>query len=122
MWRTQPAFAAKRRHTLPTPHLLGNQLLPLRPHFLTSLLSRHPATLLHPHSPLQDALHVALTLLANVRRFGIRVAGCPVIRRKCHVPECRIRQRKLQSHPKEVTLKRANIGDNALDYSSSLDV
>jgi hypothetical protein len=24
MWRTQPAFVAKRRHTLPTPHLLGD--------------------------------------------------------------------------------------------------
>jgi hypothetical protein len=65
MWRTQPAFAAKRRHTLPTPHLLGNQLPPLRPHFLASLLSRHPATLLHPHSPPQDALQVALTLDMN---------------------------------------------------------
>jgi hypothetical protein len=61
MWRTQPAFAAKRRHTLPTPHLLGNQLSPLPAHFLASLLSRHPATLLHPHSPSQAALHVALT-------------------------------------------------------------
>src|SRR5437879_6486173 len=66
MWRTQPAFAAKRRHTLPTPHLLGNQLPPLRPHFLASLLSRHPATLLHPHSPLQDALHAALTLIQSI--------------------------------------------------------
>jgi hypothetical protein len=27
--------------------------------FLASFLSRHPATLLHPHSHLQDALHVA---------------------------------------------------------------
>jgi hypothetical protein len=31
MWRTQPAFVAKRSDTLPTPHLLGNQLSPTSP-------------------------------------------------------------------------------------------
>jgi hypothetical protein len=62
MWRTQPAFVTKCSHALPTPHLLRNQLPPLRPHFLASLLSIHPATLLHTHSPLQDALQVALTI------------------------------------------------------------
>jgi len=67
MWRTQPAFVTKCSHALPTPHLLRNQLPPLRPHFLASLLSIHPATLLHTHSPLQDALQVALTILLRFK-------------------------------------------------------
>jgi len=44
------------------------------PTFLASLLSRHPATLLHSHLPLQDALHVALTMLSNL--FVLRSTNC----------------------------------------------
>src|SRR5271157_6532616 len=36
-----PSLAAKRRHTLPAPRLLGNHLPPLRPRLLSAL----------PHSP-----------------------------------------------------------------------
>jgi hypothetical protein len=82
MWRTQLAFNAKRRHALPTPYLLGNQLPSLRPHFLASLLSRHPATLLHLRSPLQDALHVALTKFTTLKMFspGKGVPPLPALR------------------------------------------
>src|SRR6266436_9863740 len=61
MRRAQLPFSAERRHTLPAPHLFGNQPAPLRPCFPASLLLRHRATLLcDDHSP-QDAVHVALT-------------------------------------------------------------
>jgi len=45
----------------PLPTCSVTSFPPLRPHFLASLLSGHPSTVLHPHANLQDALHVALT-------------------------------------------------------------
>src|SRR5260370_33719905 len=61
MRRAQPPLSAERRHTLPTPHLFGNQPAPLRPCISVSFSLRHRATLLcDDHLP-QDAAHVALT-------------------------------------------------------------
>src|SRR3979490_2968898 len=63
MRRAHLPLSAERRHTLPTPHLFGNQFAPLRPCISASFSLRHRATLLcHDHLP-QDALHVALTEL-----------------------------------------------------------
>src|SRR5258708_21328317 len=61
MRRAQHLVSAERRHTLPAPHLFGNQPAPLRPCFSASFSLRHRTTLLcDDHSP-QDAVHVALT-------------------------------------------------------------
>jgi hypothetical protein len=59
----QLPLSTERRHTLPTPHLFGNQPAPLRPRISVLLFSlRHGATLLcGDHLP-QDAVHVALTV------------------------------------------------------------
>src|SRR5260370_30668137 len=57
----QLPISAERRHTLPTPHLFGNQPAPLRPCISVSFSLRHSATLLcDDHLP-QDAADVALT-------------------------------------------------------------
>src|SRR5204863_9456505 len=71
MRRAQLLLSAERRHTLPAPHLFGNQPAPLRPCFSASFSLRHRATLLcDDHLP-QDAVHVALTFH--------RKARCPYI-------------------------------------------
>src|SRR6185437_7824499 len=62
MRRAQLLLSTERRHTLPAPHLFGNQPAPLRPCFSASFSLRHRVTLLcDDHSP-QDAVHVALTV------------------------------------------------------------
>src|SRR5439155_2682563 len=59
--RAQLPLSAERRHTLPAPHLFGNQPAPLRPCISVSFSLRHRATLLcDDHLP-QDAVHVTLT-------------------------------------------------------------
>src|SRR5258707_11248732 len=61
MRRAQLPLPADRRHTLPAPHLFGNQPAPLRPCIPASFSLRHRATLLcDDHLP-QDAVHVAPT-------------------------------------------------------------
>src|SRR5258708_6483531 len=63
----QLPLSAERRHTLPAPHLFGNQPAPLRPCFSASFSLRHRTTLLcDDHSP-QDAVHVALTSFQRLR-------------------------------------------------------
>ncbi len=62
MRRAQLLLSAELRHTLPAPHLFGNQSAPLRPCISVSFSLRHRATLLcDDHLP-QDAVHVALTV------------------------------------------------------------
>jgi hypothetical protein len=82
MRRAQLLLSAERRHTLPAPHLFGNQPAPLRPCISVSFSLRHRATLLcDDHLP-QDAVHVPLTMKSDVRLhdYNLPYAGsipCP---------------------------------------------
>jgi len=77
MRRAQLPLSAERRHTLPAPHLFGNQPAPLRPCFSVSFSLRHRATLLCDDPLPQDAVHVALTLLSH-RRGSERDKHCEI--------------------------------------------
>src|SRR5258708_14535368 len=78
MRRAQLPLSAKRRHTLPTPHLFGNQSAPLRPFISASFSLRHRATLLCDDRLPQDAVHVALTFKRRVREITRRAKGVSI--------------------------------------------
>ena len=89
MRRAQLPHSAERRHTLPAPHLFGNQSAPLRPCISASFSLRHRATLLcDDHLP-QDALHVALTNKRGSCCCAVPLPSSPI--QEFSLPECQIR-------------------------------
>src|SRR5579864_7074000 len=82
MRRAQLLLSAQRRHTLPAPHLFGNQPVPLRPCISVSFSSRHHATLLCDDQLPQDAVHVALISLSLDRSAMSRLSTEEVMYRR----------------------------------------
>src|SRR6266446_3891293 len=75
MRRAQRLLSAERRHTLPAPHLFGNQPAPPRPCFSASFSLRHRTTLLCDDPSPQDAVHIALTFGRKSRIEASRDRG-----------------------------------------------